>query len=187
MEAKLKEYRALRRRKELIDNAKDKFERSKEKLINFLVPKIFGDMDREKNEDEVLLMEHEELPKPVLPLIQPDDSSSNEEATSSTEVNELESSEEENQESWRYFIIKWSLYSLTWLTLYIFFLQIQFGAVFFATSVLIGIYFNTRTRPKQKGEMSAYSVFNENCVSIDGALNAEQFEKELKYGMNIFR
>ncbi|XP_026760702.1 uncharacterized protein LOC113519723 [Galleria mellonella] len=187
MEAKLKEYRALRRRKELIDNAKDKLERSKEKIVNFLVPKIFTNMDKEKKEDEVVLMENEEPPTPEL-IIQPEDPGVSEEITS--EVSELESFEEEKQESWRYFTIKWSIYSLTWLTLYIFFLKIQFGAVFFVLSVLFGIYFNTRTRPKKKGEVSAYSVFNENCVSIDGTLKAEQFEKEIMYGaggVNIFR
>lgn len=55
MEAKLREYRALRRRKELIENAKQKIEESKEKLVNFLVPKIIRDMGK-VNEDEVLLV-----------------------------------------------------------------------------------------------------------------------------------
>lgn len=53
MEAKLKEYRALRRRKELIDNAKEKLEKTKDKLVNFLVPKVFNDMTKE---EEVLLV-----------------------------------------------------------------------------------------------------------------------------------
>lgn len=56
MEAKLKEYRALRRRKELIENTKQKLEETKEKLINFIVPSIFNNMNKEKNEDEVLLV-----------------------------------------------------------------------------------------------------------------------------------
>lgn len=55
MEAKLREYRALRRRKELIENAKQKIEESKEKLVNFLVPKIIRDMGK-VHEDEVLLV-----------------------------------------------------------------------------------------------------------------------------------
>lgn len=53
MEAKLKEYRALRRRKELIDNAKEKLEKTKDKLVNFLVPNVFNDMTKE---EEVLLV-----------------------------------------------------------------------------------------------------------------------------------
>lgn len=54
MEAKLKEYRALRRRKELLDSAKDKIVKSKDKFINFIIPKIFRDMARK--EEEVLLV-----------------------------------------------------------------------------------------------------------------------------------
>lgn len=104
-----------------------------------------------------------------------------------SETSEAESLEPENQESWRYFIIKWSIYTLIWLTLYIFFLKLQFGAVFFVFSVLIGIYLNTRTRPRKKGEVSAYSVFNENCVSIDGTLKAEQFEREIMFGSGSMR
>lgn len=49
-------------------------------------------------------------------------------------------------------------------------------------SMLFGVYFNTRTTRK-KNEVSAYSVFNENCHSIDGTLKAEQFEREIRYGV----
>lgn len=56
MEAKLKEYRALRRRKELIENTKEKLEQTKEKLKDLFVPNIFKDMDKEKKEEEVLLV-----------------------------------------------------------------------------------------------------------------------------------
>lgn len=38
------------------------------------------------------------------------------------------------------------------------------------------------TRKKKPGEISAYSVFNEGCESIDGTLKAEQFEREIRYG-----
>lgn len=62
MEAKLREYRALRRRKELIDNAKETLEKSKEKLLNFLVPNVFSDMANEKS-DEVLLVSNQKKRK----------------------------------------------------------------------------------------------------------------------------
>lgn len=104
-----------------------------------------------------------------------------------SEVSELESIEEEHPESWRYFIIKWTVYGIIWLTLYAIALKLQFGAVFFIISSLIGIYLNTRTRPRKEGEVSAYSVFNENCVSIDGTLKAEQFEREIRYGPGSVR
>ncbi|XP_013192132.2 SAYSvFN domain-containing protein 1 [Amyelois transitella] len=184
MEAKLKEYRALRRRKELIENAKEKLEKSKEKIVNLLIPKVLRDMDKDRKEDEVVLIENEEQPvSPATIPIQPIE----ETADVTSETSDVETVPEPNEETWRYFTIKWSLYSLTWLTLYYFFLKLQFGAVFFVISALVGIYLNTRTRPKKKGEVSAYSVFNENCVSIDGTLKAEQFEREIRYGAGTVR
>ncbi|XP_038206946.1 uncharacterized protein LOC119828771 isoform X2 [Zerene cesonia] len=178
MEAKLKEYRALRRRQQFVDNIKQKLEHSKEKIVNFLVPK--PNMG-ERNEEEVVLLENEE-----------DTSINNtkalleESVDLTSEVSEVESIEE-NQESWRYCMIKWTIYAIIWLTLFIYFLKLQFGAVFFVISVLIGICLNTSTRPKKRGEVSAYSVFNKNCVSIDGTLKAEQFEKEIRYGAGSVR
>lgn len=61
-------------------------------------------------------------------------------------------------------------------------IELKFGIVFLLFSALFGIYFNTRTEPKAKNEISAYSVFNENCKSIKGTLTAEQFEREIRYG-----
>ena len=37
-------------------------------------------------------------------------------------------------------------------------------------------------RRRQKGELSAYSVFNENMERIDGTFTAEQFEERMIYG-----
>lgn len=56
MEAKLKEYRALRRRKQLINEAKEKLEAGKNKIVDLLVPKVFTDMGKERDEEEVLLV-----------------------------------------------------------------------------------------------------------------------------------
>ncbi|CAG9789444.1 unnamed protein product [Diatraea saccharalis] len=179
MEAKLREYRALRRRQQFIENAKEKIRESKEKLVKLITPKFFTEMSKEK-EEEVLLMENEETHHQVIPpLVNPSDVTS--------ELSEIETTVEENPESWKYFIVKWSIYLVVWLTLYAIFLKLQFGAVFFVISVLIGICLNTRTTPKKKGEISAYSVFNQNCVSIDGTLKAEQFEREIRYGAGSVR
>ncbi|CAH4038084.1 unnamed protein product [Pieris brassicae] len=173
IEAKLKEYRALRKRQQFIDNIKQKLDNSKDKLINFLVPKS---VEMDKKVEEVILLESEEH------LLNNSSKSLLEDTVDLTsETSEVEYNEE-NQESWRYCMLKWSIYGVIWLTLYIIFLKLQFGAVFFVISVLIGIYVNTSTRPKRKGEISAYSVFNKNCKSIDGTLKAEQFEKEIRYG-----
>ncbi|XP_063628100.1 SAYSvFN domain-containing protein 1 [Cydia splendana] len=180
MEAKLKEYRALRRRKELIENAKNKIEQSKNKFVDFITPNFFKEMEKAK-EDEVLLIENEEPTASEYPLHQLEGSTDLASETSEVE----ETLAPGSQESWRYFIIKWTIYTIIWLTLYAFFLKIQFGAVFFVFSVLIGIYLNTRTGPKRKGEVSAYSVFNKDCASIDGTLKAEQLMKEMMYGSAV--
>ncbi|XP_015516899.1 SAYSvFN domain-containing protein 1 [Neodiprion pinetum] len=78
--------------------------------------------------------------------------------------------------------VTYLLYFLLWATLYMIALQFEFGAVYFIVSSLVLIWKNTRSGPKKKGEISAYSVFNPNCQAIDGTLNAEQFEREIRYG-----
>ncbi|XP_064556881.1 uncharacterized protein Saysd1 [Drosophila montana] len=81
----------------------------------------------------------------------------------------------------------WSVYSLLWVTLYVIAIELKFGMVFLMLSALFGIYFNTRTGPKKCNEISAYSIFNKNCESIDGTLKAEQFENEIRYGFGSVR
>ncbi|XP_034475459.1 SAYSvFN domain-containing protein 1 [Drosophila innubila] len=76
----------------------------------------------------------------------------------------------------------WGVYFLFWVTLYVIAIELKFGLVFLMFSALFFIYFNTRTGPKKSNELSAYSVFNKNCESIDGTLKAEQFENEIRYG-----
>lgn len=81
----------------------------------------------------------------------------------------------------------WVVYFLFWVTLYIIAIELKFGLVFLMFSALFGIYFNTRTGPKKSNEISAYSVFNKNCESIDGTLKAEQFENEIRFGAGSVR
>lgn len=56
MEAKLREYRARRRRQELVENTKEKLEVTKNKFANVFLPKLFNKMDKEKKDEEVLLV-----------------------------------------------------------------------------------------------------------------------------------
>lgn len=71
------------------------------------------------------------------------------------------------------------LYFIFWATLYLIFIKLGFGIVYFLSSAIIAICLNTSTAPKQEGEVSAYSVFNKDCKPIDGALSAAQFEREI--------
>ncbi|CAI2353222.1 unnamed protein product [Caenorhabditis sp. 36 PRJEB53466] len=54
---------------------------------------------------------------------------------------------------------------------------VQFGAVFFIFSLIVFTYCNTGRR--RRGEMSAYSVFNENCERLAGSMTAEHFERDM--------
>lgn len=87
----------------------------------------------------------------------------------------------QKQKTWLTYIT-YSLYFLFWATCYVIAIELKFGTVYFLLSALFAVYFNTRTGPKHQNEISAYSVFNKNCHSIDGTLNAEQFEREIRYG-----
>lgn len=71
---------------------------------------------------------------------------------------------------------------LLWATLYVISLHMQFGAVYFVVSSLVLIWLNTRTGPKKSGEISAYSVFNPNCESIDGTFKAEDIDRHIRSG-----
>lgn len=54
---------------------------------------------------------------------------------------------------------------------------VQFGAVFFILSLILFTYWNTGRR--RRGEMSAYSVFNDNCERLAGSMTAEHFERDM--------
>jgi len=59
---------------------------------------------------------------------------------------------------------------------------VGFGAVFFAISALIAIYFNTSNSEKKRNALSAYSVFNPQCTPIHGSVDSKQLERELLFG-----
>uniref|UniRef100_A0A1B6DY18 SAYSvFN domain-containing protein n=1 Tax=Clastoptera arizonana TaxID=38151 RepID=A0A1B6DY18_9HEMI len=110
------------------------------------------------------------------------ENSNDENKPTSTEENDKEDSIDNielcDSFSWSNFL----LYASLWAILYSLAIYVEFGAVYFVISILFIIYYNTRTGPKERGELSAYSVFNQNCESIKGTLKAEQFEQELRYG-----
>ena len=71
------------------------------------------------------------------------------------------------------------------------FIKLEFAAVFLATSGFALIYLNlgneANKRGREDGRMSAYSVFNPGCESIDGTLTAQQFEREIRHGSGAVR
>lgn len=61
-------------------------------------------------------------------------------------------------------------------------IEFEWGAVFILFSAFYFIFTNLRSDRRKPWEPSAYSVFNPDCHAIDGTLNAEQFEKEIRHG-----
>lgn len=112
--------------------------------------------------------------------------SENEEAYSNVSSEEEEESEHENEDKppgeKKFKYIMFAIWLLFWATCWMIAIELQFGIVFLILSALFGIYFNTRTGPRRRGEVSAYSVFNKDCESIDGTLDAEQLQSEMLYG-----
>ncbi|XP_073990877.1 SAYSVFN motif domain containing 1 [Rhodnius prolixus] len=96
------------------------------------------------------------------------------------EIDDCESIDDADSINNNYF--KQFLLFIVWIILYIFFVIIEFGAVYFVISILVFIYLNTRTGSKPANEISAYSVFNEGCRPIDGTIDAEQFDREIRGG-----
>ncbi|XP_065355179.1 SAYSvFN domain-containing protein 1 [Calliphora vicina] len=179
IEDKLKNYRLRKRRQEQIH-------RFKESIKGFF---MLGVKSKNENErpDKTTVIIHDSEPDDYLPKALNSSSDvdvyndsddvavlSEEEAVQNNSA--VESVDSDSR------IFKYTLrivYIAFWVTLYIIAIELQFGIVFLMLSALIGIYLNTRTGPKNTNEISAYSVFNKNCESIDGTLKAEQFEREI--------
>mmetsp|Transcript_1198 Transcript_1198/g.1260 ORF Transcript_1198/g.1260 Transcript_1198/m.1260 type:complete len:183 (+) Transcript_1198:113-661(+) len=74
--------------------------------------------------------------------------------------------------SWKFIaVVAWTI-SLWLIAKYV-----GFGSLYFTVSVLVFIYFNTS--PREDGRLSPYSVFNRNFTTIQGTLEASQFEEQL--------
>lgn len=70
---------------------------------------------------------------------------------------------------------------LMWVVGQVVFVKIGFGAVYFATSAFAFIWLSLGRERREPGQMSAYSVFNPNCQSIQGTITAEQLEAEIRH------
>lgn len=152
MEAKLRAYRIKKSREEAFEQAKTKIKH----LFKRMVPLAA--------EEKVDSIQQEDVAFEV--------------TSETSETSSLDDKELCDPNTWG----KFMLYGSLWVFLFILAIHVEFGAVYFAISLLYIIWANTRTSAKRPGEVSAYSVFNPNCEAIDGTLNAEQFEREIRYG-----
>ncbi|XP_037807667.1 uncharacterized protein LOC119601046 [Lucilia sericata] len=176
IEDKLKSYRLRKRRQEQI-------QRFKENIKGFL---MLGVKDKHENgqPDKTTVTIHESdtddfVPKSLNNIsdVEVENDSDDVSVLSKEETVNTNSPVDKNSRIFEYTLR--IVYVAFWVTLYIIAIELQFGIVYLMFSALAGIYLNTRTGPKKRNEISAYSVFNKNCESIDGTLKAEQFEREI--------
>lgn len=67
------------------------------------------------------------------------------------------------------------LYFILWLIGYLLFLEFGFGIVYLTSSIIGLVFCNLGTR--EKGTLSAYSVFNPNFERLDGTFTSDDFER----------
>ncbi|XP_055371802.1 SAYSvFN domain-containing protein 1 [Condylostylus longicornis] len=180
MEEQLEAYRLRKRRKE-------RFDQIKSKIIS-MIPLYSGtksdttiDLEEEK---KPIIEEEKRSESPACSELGSDYVSEEDEIIFQKPPNEPDPIVPTNKYL-RY--VYWIVLILFWATCYAIALELKFGIVYLMFSALFGLYFNTRTGPKMKGEVSAYSVFNKDFKSIDGTLKAEQFEQEIRYGSGTVR
>ncbi|XP_076463522.1 uncharacterized protein LOC143295788 [Babylonia areolata] len=162
MEAKLAEYRAKKRKEQ----------RQKDNLT--LSQRIFGLFRRTDSTDSNRKKDEDQMAEPASPQQQSPDSPD----TSGCDAEEEEEEFDPPPQKYRWLLL--ALKAALWCTVWLIFIELQFGAVFFTISALVFVYWNTRTgRRGKKASLSAYSVFNPNCERLQGTITAEQFEAEL--------
>lgn len=94
--------------------------------------------------------------------------------------------EEENEEkksinNWQIILLKF----FVWLTLYLIFIRLEFGAIYFIISLLY-IMWSTLGSHRRRDQLSAYSVFNPNFEKIQGTFTAEDYDRQLRHGGSPF-
>nr|XP_043068050.1 uncharacterized protein LOC108129790 [Drosophila bipectinata] len=172
----LRQYRLQKKRQETVNNFKDKLRR-------------FWMLGTGANKDTTIEVQQVTSTTKSLEKISDDETafSSENELLPEEDTTASASTDHHFKENNTLKYILWFVYFLFWVTVYVIAIELKFGLVYLMFSALFAIYFNTRTGPKKRNEMSAYSVFNKNCESIDGTLKAEQFEREIRYGSGSVR
>jgi hypothetical protein len=138
--------------------------------------KLENNKINEKLSSEELRKRNIQLAKQRLNLL------NNSKINRSVELNNQQDEDETIESSFNKLnFIKILLHFLLWLSLFIIFIRIEFGLVYFVCSLLVIIYLNTNVK-RRKGFLSAYSVFNPNVERLPGQLTSEQLEKSLIRG-----
>jgi len=94
-------------------------------------------------------------------------------------IQTIKKEEEERVETnWQIILIK----CLVWLTLFVIFVRIEFGVIYFIISLLYLIWSNLGSSRRRRNELSAYSVFNPNFEKLQGTFSAEDYDRQLRRG-----
>ncbi|CAO1418698.1 unnamed protein product [Diamesa tonsa] len=170
MEDKLESYRLRKRRQDLSANIKEGF--SKFWRMGIGDKEASNDTKVQVEQVRVAQKKTEKPEKPTAPSSSDDDEEDDDSVIKEESVDSPKKYDKLQ-------VCCYFLYFMIWVTLYAIAIQLQFGVVFIMISMLVGICLNTRSSKRKKNEPSAYSVFNQNCESIDGTFKAEMFEKQM--------
>ena len=103
---------------------------------------------------------------------------------SEAELDETEEEFEEEPAEWtKIDIAILTVKVLIWTCFLFFCIQQEVASIYLVVTGFALIYLNLGSERGRGGggRVSAYSVFNENCHSIDGSLKAEHFERDLLF------
>ncbi|CAM4836738.1 unnamed protein product [Rotaria magnacalcarata] len=103
------------------------------------------------------------------------------EKKSKEDIEEVEDEEEKSINSWQIILLKF----FVWLTLFLIFIRLEFGAIYFIISLLYVMWSNLGRR-RGRNQLSAYSVFNPNFEKIQGTFSAEDYDRQLRRGGSPF-
>ncbi|CAF0964269.1 unnamed protein product [Adineta ricciae] len=91
---------------------------------------------------------------------------------------EVKAEEIEEKVTWQIILLKF----FVWLTLFVIFIRLEFGAIYFILSLLYLIWTNLSSHRRRADQLSAYSVFNPNFEKLQGTFSAEDYDRQLRHG-----
>lgn len=174
-EKKLQSFRKQRKKEQFLNQCKTYLWHRPLSSLSSLIPS--GTPIETKDSDNT------NTANSAVPLIEIDDSSSDDETQSFKSLETVKDYTDEVEAEEPFNWIKLTASVLIWICLFSYSVYIEFGAIFFIFSCFYVIWTNTRTRLRKPNEVSAYSVFNPNCEPIEGTLDAKKLESEMIYGM----
>lgn len=188
MESELEKYRKKKQQEAFKNQIKTKIATTWNNITNSITTALLPERNTEETssgeeEEEVRPEHYSDSNRSHHKLKHRKNQNKHSPRTAGNEEEETEQqSEEKEQINRKLYYIQLLCKIAIWLCLFMGFLKLEIGAIFFILSTFWLIWTNMNTRRKKKDTgPSAYSVFNPNCEAIDGTLKAEHLEKQLLY------